>query len=62
LLNGRIALNLDKPDLELAIFGRNLTNTQYYTNQFDGYASLGVAQDFQGAPRTFGVTAMYRFK
>jgi iron complex outermembrane receptor protein len=55
-------LNLDKPDLELAIFGRNLTNTQYYTNQFDGYASLGVAQDFQGAPRTFGVTAMYRFK
>jgi iron complex outermembrane receptor protein len=62
LLNGRIALNLDKPDLELAIFGRNLTNTQYYTNQFDGYASLGVSEDFQGAPRTFGVTATYRFK
>jgi iron complex outermembrane receptor protein len=53
---------LDRPDVEVALYGRNLTNTQYYTNQFDSYASLGVAEDFQGAPRTFGVTLAYHFK
>jgi iron complex outermembrane receptor protein len=62
LLNARLALNLDRPDLELALYGRNLTNAQYYTNQFDSYASLAVSEDFQGLPRTFGVTATYRFK
>jgi iron complex outermembrane recepter protein len=62
LLNGRIALHLDNPDLELALWGRNLTNEQYYIQQFDSYAGLGSAEDFQGDPRTFGISAKYRFK
>jgi iron complex outermembrane receptor protein len=62
LLNGRIALNLDQPNVELALYGRNLTNKEYYTNQFDSYASLGVAENFQGNPRTFGGTVTYHFK
>jgi outer membrane receptor protein involved in Fe transport len=41
---------LDRPDLEVAVYGRNLTNTQYYTNQFDSYSSLAVSQGFQGNP------------
>ncbi len=62
LLNGRIALHLDNPDLELALWGRNLTNEQYYIQQFDSYAGLGTAENFQGDPRTFGISAKYRFK
>jgi iron complex outermembrane receptor protein len=62
LLNARIALNLDHPNVEVALWGRNLTNTEYYQNQLDIYASLGLAEDFQGDPRTFGVTFTYRFK
>jgi iron complex outermembrane recepter protein len=62
LLNGRIALHLDNPDLELALWGRNLANEQYYIQQFDSYAGLGSAEDFQGDPRTFGISAKYRFK
>jgi iron complex outermembrane receptor protein len=62
LLNARIALNLDHPNLEVAMWGRNLGNREYYTQQFDSYAGLGTAEDFQGNPRTFGVTFTYRFK
>ena len=62
LLNGRIALNLDNPDMEVAIWGRNLTNEQYYIQQFDSYAGLGTAENFQGDPRTYGATVTYRFK
>jgi iron complex outermembrane recepter protein len=62
LLNARIALNLNQPDMEFTLWGRNLANREYYTNQYDGYGSLGVSEDFQGNPRTFGVTATYHFK
>jgi iron complex outermembrane receptor protein len=62
LLNGRIALNLDNPNVEVALWGRNLTNKEYYQQQFDIYAALGIAENFQGDPRTFGVTFTYRFK
>jgi iron complex outermembrane recepter protein len=61
LLNSRIALNLDKPNVEVAAWVRNLTNKEYYVQQFDSYASLGVSENFQGDPRTFGLTVMYSF-
>jgi iron complex outermembrane receptor protein len=62
LVNARIALDLDNPDMEVAFWGRNLANKEYYQQQFDSYASLGVAENFQGDPRTFGFTVTYRFK
>jgi iron complex outermembrane receptor protein len=61
LFNARLAFNLDKPDLELALYGRNLANKEYYIQQFDSYASLGVAENFQGDPRTYGATVTYKF-
>ena len=62
LLDGRLALNLDNPNVEIALWGKNLTNEEYYQQQFDIYQGLGLAEDFQGDPRTFGVTFTYRFK
>ncbi len=55
-------MNLDNPNVEVALWGRNLTNKEYYQQQFDIYAALGIAENFQGDPRTFGVTFTYRFK
>ncbi|WP_295490885.1 TonB-dependent receptor [Sphingorhabdus sp. EL138] len=61
LLNGLIAINFDNPGIELAFWGRNLTNQAWFTNVFNGYAGLGATVQFQGAPRTFGATATIKF-
>ena len=61
LLNGRIAINLDSPDIELAFWGRNLTNQAWFTNVFNSYTGLGATVQFQGAPRTYGATATIKF-
>ncbi len=61
LLNGRIAINLESPDIELAFWGRNLTNQAWFTNVFNNYTGLGATVQFQGAPRTYGATATIRF-
>jgi iron complex outermembrane recepter protein len=62
LVNARVALTLDHPNMDIAIWGRNLGNKQYYIQQFDSYDGLGTSENFQGDPRTYGVTATYRFK
>jgi iron complex outermembrane receptor protein len=62
LLGARMTLQLDHPNLEFALWGRNLLNTEYYTQQFDSYASLGTSENFQGDPRTYGGTVTYKFK
>ena len=61
LLNGRIAINFDSPDIELAFWGRNLANQAWFTNVFNSYTGLGATVQFQGAPRTFGATATIKF-
>ena len=61
LLNGRIAVNIDKPNLELAVWGRNLTDQPWFTNVFNQYTGLGTTTQFQGAPRTFGASATFRY-
>jgi len=61
LLNGRIAINFDNPGIELAFWGRNLTNQAWFTNVFNGYTGLGATVQFQGAPRTYGATATIKF-
>ncbi len=60
LLNGRVAINVDQPNIEIALWGRNLLDKAWFVNHFGGY-SFGTVQQFQGAPRTFGATATYRF-
>ncbi len=62
LLNGRISLQLDHPNLELAVFARNIGDKKYVTRAFgDLLPTLGVGIDYIGDPFTFGVGATFRF-
>jgi iron complex outermembrane recepter protein len=61
LLNGRISLQIEDPNLEIAIWGRNLTNQPWFTNVFNSYTGLGATVQYQGAPRTYGATATIKF-
>jgi iron complex outermembrane receptor protein len=53
LVNGRIAFNIDRWDLEVAIFGRNLEDKLYVAQS----ARLATVGD----PRTYGLTVTKRF-
>ena len=61
LLNGRLSLTLNNPNLELAIWGRNLTDEEYATNVFESWTALGFLLHNQGNPRTYGASVEYRF-
>lgn len=61
-LNARITYNLEQPDIEIAVWGQNLTQVKYYDAPFTGlYQSVGIATSSVNAPRTYGVSATYRF-
>ncbi len=55
-LNGRITFLFDDPGLELAFWGRNLTDEQYSQNLFASYNQLGFVSNNAGNPRTYGMT------
>jgi iron complex outermembrane receptor protein len=58
LLSGRIAWNIDSLNLELAVFGKNLTDRRYAANMYDVGFYTGV---IPGDPRTFGVSLRKTF-
>jgi iron complex outermembrane receptor protein len=47
--------------LELSAWGRNLTNDRYITVIFDSPAESGSVSGYPNAPRTYGVSALYKF-
>jgi iron complex outermembrane receptor protein len=61
LLNGRVALEMEHPNLEIALWARNLAGKHYFTNEFPTYTGLGYIIKYRGDPRTFGATATFRF-
>lgn len=64
LLNGRISYKLNNPNIELYVFGQNLTRKKYNVRSFaDLYASggLGIAAEYPGSPRTLGIGAQWKF-
>jgi iron complex outermembrane receptor protein len=61
LLNARVSFTLNEPNLEFALWGRNLTERQYLTYEFNSYTGLGIANGYQGDPRTYGATINYKF-
>ena len=61
LLNARVALTLNDPNIELALWGRNLTDEEYGTNVFESWNALGFVLQNQGNPRTYGASLTYRF-
>ena len=62
LVNARAALKLAKPNLELAVFAKNLFDTRYKYFALDLFGpGLGVIVGYFGAPREVGVQATYSF-
>lgn len=62
ILNGRISMRFADPDVEIAVWGRNLTNEKYFDSPFTGiYGAAGLATATVGPPRTYGVTAQFNF-
>lgn len=61
LLNARLSLQLANPNVEFEIWGRNLANKAFFTNVFNSYTGIGVTEQFQGSPRTYGGSITFRF-
>jgi len=60
-LEGRIAYHMGNPDIELAVFGKNLTNEKYFTNFLAFDRNLGYNIGFVGEPRTYGLELRIAF-
>jgi iron complex outermembrane receptor protein len=63
LLNARANLHVEAWNMDVAVFGQNLTNKEYFDQ---GYNVAGAGFDFDqlylgGAPRTFGVEVLEKF-
>ena len=62
VLNAQVSLALAKAPVTLSLWGRNLTDELYYNRTYpDLYGSLGWALAFNAPPRTYGVTATYKY-
>lgn len=59
LFNGRIGVRADHWDV--SIWGRNLANKLYVSQAYDNYPGIFPSSWFYGPPRTYGVSASYRF-
>ena len=62
LANARIAYEFTKPNVEVALYARNLTSKKYTTRLLavQGTA-LGFTSYMPGDPRTYGASATFRF-
>jgi iron complex outermembrane receptor protein len=61
LLDTRVSFDLTHIPLTLAIYGQNLANTKYAVSATNFAAPIGLAVNWPGPPRTYGVSAQYRF-
>lgn len=62
IFNGRIALQLDDSNVEIAVYGRNIFDNKYLLRRFpDLYRSLGIAAAYVGQPATYGVETTFKF-
>nr|WP_269815657.1 TonB-dependent receptor [Parvularcula mediterranea] len=60
LLNASIGINLDN-GLEAMIWGRNLTEDEFFTSGFPTTLQAGSISGYPNIPRTYGVTVRKRF-
>ncbi|PKP71944.1 MAG: hypothetical protein CVT83_02445 [Alphaproteobacteria bacterium HGW-Alphaproteobacteria-5] len=58
LLDGSVELDL-RNGVKLAVFGRNITDTRYFTSQ--AFSTFHISTLY-GAPATYGISASYAFK
>jgi iron complex outermembrane recepter protein len=61
LVNARATFELDKPNLEFALWGRNLTDEKYNVAKVDFFNGGGVVPEYPGDPRTYGASLNYKF-
>lgn len=61
LVNARLAYAGADDGWEIAAFANNLTNEEYRVYAFDSSLFAGVVAGVYGKPRTYGVTASFRF-
>jgi len=61
LLNGRITWTDPSEQITLSAFGLNLFDVEYFTFGQNALTSQGVAYNYLGRPREFGVSAGFRF-
>jgi iron complex outermembrane receptor protein len=59
--NIRVAYKIDKANVEIAGYVRNLAGTQYYLDKFDLTSPFGFIQGIVGQPRSYGVEVNYHF-
>lgn len=61
VLNGRVTVEFENPNIELAVWGRNMLSKQYSQNLFNSYNQLGFVAHNPGSPGTYGATATLRW-
>jgi len=61
LVNGRITWAAANKDWELALYGRNLTNKEYFAGKLSLIGFFGREQGNPGAPREWGLTFKHNF-
>jgi iron complex outermembrane receptor protein len=59
-VDGSITLAPDPANWQVAVWGKNLANVDYYTSRLDG-SGLGFIYNHINPPRTYGVTLTARF-
>jgi iron complex outermembrane receptor protein len=62
ILNGQVALRLQDGRVELAVYGRNLTQKKYFQRLLAlEDTALGTTSYLPGVPRTYGASVTYKF-
>jgi iron complex outermembrane receptor protein len=61
LLSARLSLQIEHPNLEIALWGRNLTDKVYFNAAFDNFATAGTINQYIAEPRTYGLQGTFRF-
>jgi iron complex outermembrane recepter protein len=61
LLGARIGYTLPSGNADFALWGRNLTNEEYIAQGVNLVGIVGAGSAIFGAPRTYGISATYRF-
>lgn len=63
LLNARASVHFDAANIDVAVFGKNITSAKYLVqvNSFDGNPGLGVNLGYPGEPATYGIEVVKKF-
>ena len=61
LVNARTGLGAEDESWMLEVWAQNLTDEEYYQVVFDAPLQTGSFNAFLGAPRTYGLTARFKF-